>query len=198
LWPHGPQAKRDAETLKRAGENKWGTDEAEFIMLFCKRSMPQLKLTFDEYVKQSKYSNMVDVVEAEFSSDIRRALKALVEVATDKCTPAPFAPWRIACIRSAVFTRAAELVLLTAARRRCTRARCAYFAKRLMKSMKGLGTDDTTLVRIVVARADVDMGAIKQRFHAAYGKSLGEWIADDTSGNYEKLLLRLVGGTTTF
>lgn len=67
-----------------------------------------------------------------------------------------------------------------------------------MKSMKGLGTDDTTLVRIVVARADVDMGAIKQRFHAAYGKSLGEWIADDTSGNYEKLLLRLIGGMNTF
>jgi NAD-dependent oxidoreductase involved in siderophore biosynthesis len=53
-------------------------------MLFSKRSMAQLKLTFDTYVQQSRFSNMVDVVESEFSSDIRRALKALVEVATDK------------------------------------------------------------------------------------------------------------------
>jgi hypothetical protein len=67
-----------------------------------------------------------------------------------------------------------------------------------MKSMKGLGTDDATLARIVVGRADVDMRAIKQRFHAAYGKSLGQWIADDTSGNYQKLLLKLVGGMNTF
>ena len=32
-----------------------------------------------------------------------------------------------------------------------------YFAERLMKSMKGLGTDETTLIRIVASRAEVNV-----------------------------------------
>ena len=35
------------------------------------------------------------------------------------------------------------------------RSRAAYFAERLYKSMKGAGTDDTTLVRLVVSRSEV-------------------------------------------
>jgi len=67
-----------------------------------------------------------------------------------------------------------------------------FFAERLYKSMKGLGTDDKTLVRIVVTRADIDMSEIKEAFNTKYGKSLGSFISGDTSGDYEKLLLRLI------
>ena len=37
----------------------------------------------------------------------------------------------------------------------CVRNRPQYFAERLYKSMKGAGTDDDTLVRVVVSRAEV-------------------------------------------
>ena len=37
------------------------------------------------------------------------------------------------------------------------RSRPAYFAERLYKSMKGAGTDDNTLVRVIVARSEVSI-----------------------------------------
>lgn len=37
----------------------------------------------------------------------------------------------------------------------CVRDRTTYFAEKLYGSMKGAGTDDSTLVRIVVSRSEV-------------------------------------------
>ena len=38
---------------------------------------------------------------------------------------------------------------------KCVRSRPQYFAEKLYHSMKGMGTDDTTLVRIIVSRCEV-------------------------------------------
>ncbi|XP_022317069.2 annexin A7-like isoform X2 [Crassostrea virginica] len=72
------------------------------------------------------------------------------------------------------------------------RNRPGYFARKLYHSMKGLGTDDKTLIRILVTRAEVDMVQIKQEFQKQFGKSLEDFIRDDTSGDYRKVLLALV------
>ena len=39
----------------------------------------------------------------------------------------------------------------------CSRNPAEYFADRLWKSMKGAGTDDATLIRIVVSRSEVGL-----------------------------------------
>uniref|UniRef100_A0A8C5M8B9 Annexin n=1 Tax=Leptobrachium leishanense TaxID=445787 RepID=A0A8C5M8B9_9ANUR len=77
---------------------------------------------------------------------------------------------------------------------KCTRSRPAYFAERLYKSMKGLGTDDSTLIRVMVSRCEIDMLEIRSEFKKAYGKSLHSFIKGDCSGDYRKLLLKLCGG----
>ncbi|XP_078041660.1 annexin B9 isoform X1 [Augochlora pura] len=76
---------------------------------------------------------------------------------------------------------------------RCARDKTGYFAKRLNKAMKGMGTDDTTLIRIIVARSEIDLGDIKDTYQRVYGRSLAEDIDDDCSGDYKRLLLTLLG-----
>ena len=75
----------------------------------------------------------------------------------------------------------------------CIRARDEFFANRLFKCMKGAGTNDRTLVRIIASRCEVDMVEIKAAFLHLHKKSLGKMIEDDTSGDYKKLLLTLIG-----
>ncbi|OUZ99625.1 Annexin [Macleaya cordata] len=84
-----------------------------------------------------------------------------------------------------------EFALLTILR--CAENPAKYFAKELYKSMKGLGTDDTTLVRIVVTRTEIDMQYIKAEYHRKYRKALTDAIHSETSGNYRTFLLSLVG-----
>ncbi|RVE65750.1 hypothetical protein OJAV_G00119680 [Oryzias javanicus] len=77
---------------------------------------------------------------------------------------------------------------------KCLRSKPAFFAERLYKSMKGLGTTDTVLIRIMVSRAEIDMLDIKEHFLKMYGKTLHSFIKGDTSGDYRKILLELCGG----
>jgi len=67
-----------------------------------------------------------------------------------------------------------------------------YFAKRLKESMKGAGTSDHDLIRLVVTRSEIDMVQIKERFHSANHKTLDNWISSDTGGDYKKLLIAIV------
>jgi hypothetical protein len=74
---------------------------------------------------------------------------------------------------------------------KCVRDKSGYFAERLYRSMKGLGTDDHTLVRVMVTRCEVDMEDIKDRFYHNYHKHLGSFIRGDTSGDYRRILMAL-------
>jgi len=74
----------------------------------------------------------------------------------------------------------------------CARNPAVYFAERLWKSMKGAGTNDSLLIRIVVSRSEVDMKEIKTEFLNKYSKTLYKMIEGDCSGDYKKLLLALV------
>ncbi|KAM3963448.1 annexin B13 [Aphomia sociella] len=68
-----------------------------------------------------------------------------------------------------------------------------FFAERLHKSMKGLGTNDRQLIRVMVTRCEVDLGDISDMFQNKYGETLASWIEGDCSGHYKKCLLGLLG-----
>ena len=51
------KAEREARELYEAGEKQWGTDESKFNQILALRSFPQLRATFDAYVKVSAHPN---------------------------------------------------------------------------------------------------------------------------------------------
>ncbi len=67
-----------------------------------------------------------------------------------------------------------------------------YFASRINDAIKGFGTKDTLLIRIIVSRDEIDMPMIKRYYKQLYGKDLIDDIKKDTSGDYRKLLIELV------
>ncbi|KAG6516044.1 hypothetical protein ZIOFF_026491 [Zingiber officinale] len=87
-----------------------------------------------------------------------------------------------------------EFALLTILR--CAENPAKYFAKVLRQAMKGLGTDDKTLVRVVVTRTELDMQYIKAEYHKKYKKPLHDAIHSETSGHYRTFLLALLGPHT--
>ncbi|NXP77679.1 ANXA7 protein, partial [Ramphastos sulfuratus] len=76
---------------------------------------------------------------------------------------------------------------------KCALNRPAFFAERLYYAMKGAGTDDSTLIRIIVTRSEIDLVQIKEMFTQMYQKTLAAMISSDTSGDYRRLLLAIVG-----
>ncbi|XP_045611206.2 annexin B9 isoform X2 [Procambarus clarkii] len=75
----------------------------------------------------------------------------------------------------------------------CLENRYVFFAESLHKAMAGQGTKDQDLIRLVVSRCEVDLGNIKTEYHNLYDKLLENDIKADTSGDYRKVLLALVG-----
>lgn len=59
---------------------------------------------------------------------------------------------------------------------KCVNSRSEFFASQLYRSMKGLGTNDSQLIRVVVTRSEIDMQDIKSTFFSKYGKTLKSFI----------------------
>ncbi|XP_037075880.1 annexin A13-like [Pollicipes pollicipes] len=74
----------------------------------------------------------------------------------------------------------------------CVKDQNNYFAKVLHDAMKGAGTDDDTLIRILVTRSEIDLEDIKEAFKKAYKKTLAEAVTSETSRDYQKILLAII------
>lgn len=144
----------DAQVLFAAGEQKYGTDEEQFISILGNRSFQHLRKVFDAYMKLSGYE-IEESIQRETSGNLREVLLAVVK---------------------------------------CARSVPGYFAEMLRNAMKGAGTDDNTLIRIMVSRSEIDMLDIRKEFRRMFATSLHSSIKGDTSGDYRSTLLLLCGG----
>ena len=69
-----------------------------------------------------------------------------------------------------------------------------YYARRVNKAVKGLGTNDKLLIRTICSREGIDMKEIRESYKNLFGKDMVEDIKDDTSGLYQKVLVTLASG----
>jgi len=75
----------------------------------------------------------------------------------------------------------------------CATNRSAYFAECLNDKMVGMGTRDRDLIRLIVSRSEIDLANIRNEFEFMYEKSLSTEVKKETSGDYRKALLALIG-----
>jgi len=67
-----------------------------------------------------------------------------------------------------------------------------YYATQLHDAVAGKGTEDRQLIYIITTRSEVDLIDIKEEYLKLFKKTLPKVIQDETSGNYQKMLLALM------
>ncbi|KAM6943745.1 annexin A3a isoform 1-T1 [Lycodopsis pacificus] len=77
---------------------------------------------------------------------------------------------------------------------KCVKSVPAYFAERLYESMKGGGTDESSLNRIMVSRCEIDLLDIRAEFKKLYEYSLHSAIKSDMSGVLGDCVEAICGG----
>ncbi|KAK2180153.1 hypothetical protein NP493_456g01049 [Ridgeia piscesae] len=79
-----------------------------------------------------------------------------------------------------------------------------YFAERLRKALKedmldlfDLNSDaDDSLIRLVVSHSETDLLTVKGRYRELYGERLEDTVTEECSGDYRKLLLKILSPDT--
>ncbi|KAM4617000.1 annexin A1a [Polymixia lowei] len=72
-----------------------------------------------------------------------------------------------------------------------------YDAQQLKLAMKGLGTDEDTLIEILASRTNKEILALKKAYKEEYKKELEDDIKSDTSGDFRTCLFALCKASRT-
>ncbi|CAN8287248.1 unnamed protein product [Cochlearia groenlandica] len=80
-----------------------------------------------------------------------------------------------------------EIVIL------CIESPEKHFAKVVRDSIEGFGTDEDSLTRAIVTRAEIDLMKARGEYYNMYNSSMDNAIVGDVSGGYKDFLLTLLG-----
>uniref|UniRef100_A0A8C7R3Y4 Annexin n=1 Tax=Oncorhynchus mykiss TaxID=8022 RepID=A0A8C7R3Y4_ONCMY len=210
----------DVTSLRNAIKGA-GTDEKVLIEILSSRTAQQIKDITAAY-RQEFNKNLEEDVTGDTSGHFRRLLVILLQVRGQRSGEHRSGIYRCVGQRSvraksldtysfqvfAAYMKLAGYEMEESIQRetsgglrdlllavvKCARSVPAYFAETLYYSMSGAGTDDQTLIRVMVSRSEVDMLDIRADYRRLFAKSLHSAIQGDTSGDYRKALLLLCGG----
>jgi len=139
----------DVEHLYKAGEGKWGTDEATFIDVLTQRSFEHIGAVAIRYQEKHKHT-LQHAITSECSGWFKVSLLA------------------------------------------CLTKPSVYWAHRMNEAIKGLGTDDSLLIRCFTENSKPFLHEIKKEYEILFKVSIEEDIKGDTSGHYRDLLVTLL------
>ncbi|TKR65179.1 hypothetical protein L596_025622 [Steinernema carpocapsae] len=77
---------------------------------------------------------------------------------------------------------------------RCIQNRPRYFAFQINKAVKGFGTRDHDLIRVIVSRSEIDLSIIKNEYERFFKEPLVDVITKECKGQYRDALINLVKG----
>uniref|UniRef100_A0A671L5G8 Annexin n=1 Tax=Sinocyclocheilus anshuiensis TaxID=1608454 RepID=A0A671L5G8_9TELE len=195
-----PPAVNDAKWLIKAMKGT-GTDNSILIEILASRTNKQIKELSAAYAEETK-KTLIQKLKTEVSGDFGKAILLLAEGARDE-TSIPHLRQTIleyknisgkTLQKSIEKEMSGNLEELLVDIVKCVMSTPAYFAEKVYKSMKGAGTDETTLTRVMVSRGEIDMLDIRAEFKKLYQNSLFKEISSDVSGNYGDCLNVICGG----
>ena len=67
-----------------------------------------------------------------------------------------------------------------------------YFAQRIHSAVAGAGTKDSELIGLITSRTERDLRAVQESYLTLYEHSLASDLKNDLSGDYLKLMLKLL------
>uniref|UniRef100_A0A7N6AG05 Annexin n=1 Tax=Anabas testudineus TaxID=64144 RepID=A0A7N6AG05_ANATE len=196
-----------------------GTTESTLTEIFASRSNKQMKAMSEAYLAETGRSMIYDL-KSEVSGDYGKALLILAEVALYEAGENKWGTDEdkfidILCHRSIPQLRqtlieyknickktlqesiesemSGNLEKLLVAVVKCVKSTPVYFAERLYESMKGLGTTESVVTRILVCRSEIDLMDIRAEYKKLYGCSLYSYLESDVSGSYGNALKHLCG-----
>ncbi|AEC09581.1 Annexin D3 [Arabidopsis thaliana] len=68
-----------------------------------------------------------------------------------------------------------------------------HFAKVVRDSIEGFGTDEDSLTRAIVTRAEIDLMKVRGEYFNMYNTSMDNAITGDISGDYKDFIITLLG-----
>ena len=70
---------------------------------------------------------------------------------------------------------------------------CGILLQVINKAIVGLGTDEDSLTRAIVSRAEIDTMKIREEYANMFKSKLDDDVIGDTSGDYKDMLMILLG-----